>query len=568
MPVITPGQAAFLKFEIDHGDARRKKAALQEISRRYRRGDCFNAVNRKVFETTINGMVLAEQDRKVVRWCLNTLARLGTKDGCVRYVVAALKLYQEDPEIVAAAIAALAFIYRGRIDEVPELHTVDPAVRVLAAMQVTDVSQLDVSKVRIDIDKTDVEVLKLALLTVGLNRDIENLLDPRHSNGAIVKQLGQHPDRIVRQYSVWSVMENRFLTLDDLGIPFSAIAKEEPNVQAKLLQLGAEREPDAKARHQLIHDGTFLESIEAKLGLAKGLTRTYYDGLEDLTLGWFDTEQDKAIRATIAEHFARFSDTCSPYEEKALEILEADPSLREHILFGAEGKALYSKIRTMNSSGMNDLFGRPNDLTQMFQSDLNLMNVNGKPLPMKVLFLAANPTDQGNLRIDVEARDMREQLAMVRDAKRTIDVEYALAARIDQIQRELLNVRPEVLHFSGHGNKGILGFENRDGEFVPVSGEALAELVSLSPTVECVVLNSCFSDSIASLIAPHVAAVIGCDVSVGDSAANFFTRSFYRALAHGETIERAFRLAKNELALEGEKKEADNYRIHIRSAGN
>lgn len=564
MAVITPGQTAFLRFEIDRGDARRKKSALQEICRRYRRGDQFNATNRKAFETTINGMVLAESDRKVVRWCLNALARIGTKDGCVRYVVAALRLFEEDPEIVAAAIAALAFVYRGRIDEVPELGTVDPSVRILAAMQTTDVEKLDVSKVNIDIDRSNVEVLKLALLTVGLSKDIQNLLHPRHSNGAIVKQLGQHDDRIVRQYTVWSVMENRLLTLDDLGIPFSAIANEEPNVQAKLLQLGAEREPDSKARHQLIHDGTFLESTEAKLGLAKGLTRTYYDGLEDLTIEWFDSEQDKGIRAAVAEHFARFSDICGPYEEKALAILEADASLREPMLFGAEGKALWGKIhRTPASSSMDDLFGRPSDLAAMFQTGTNISN--RKAPPMKVLFLAANPTDQKNLRIDVEARDMREQLAMVRDAHRTVEVEYALAARIDQIQREMLNVKPEILHFSGHGNKGILAFENRDGKFVPVSGEALADLVSLSPSIRCVVLNSCFSDSIASLVAQHVEAVIGCDVSVGDAAANFFTRSFYRALAHGETIERAFRLARNELALEGETMEADNYRIHVKS---
>jgi hypothetical protein len=560
--VISPGRTAFLRFELDHGDAWRKKSALQEISRLYRRGDRFSAFSRKSFETMINGMVLAEKDRKVVRWCLNTLARLGTRDGCESYVVAALRMYEEDPEVVAAAVAALAYIYRGKLDEVMALGTVDPAIRVLAAMQTADVANLDISGLSIDIDKSDVEVLKLALLTVGLNRDIQNLLHPRHANGAIVKQLGQHPDRIVRQYSVWCVMENRQLTLQDLGIPFATMDSQPPNVQAKLLQLGAEREPDPKARHQLIHSGSFIIHPEARIGLAKGLTHAFYDGLEGLTIGWYDVERDPAVQALMAEHFARFSDACAPYADKALEIVEADPNLREHILLGAEGKRLYGQVRVMGaSSGMGDLFGRPTNLGAMFQNTTNLTKTARL---MKVLFLAANPADQTGLRIDVEARDLREQLALVKDAKAVIEIEHAWAVRTDQIQREILNSRPEALQFSGHGTTGILAFEDHAGNAVQVSGEALADLISLSQSIKCVVLNSCFSDSIAILVAPHVDAVIGCDVSVGDEAATFFTRAFYRALAHGEPIETAFRLAKNELALTNRKAEGDNYKMHLK----
>ena len=562
MPVISPGRTAFLKFEIDRGDATRKKAALQELCRLYRRGDRLNAVDSVVFERAINGMVLAEADLKVVRWCLNALARLGTKDGSSRYVVTTLKSHEEDPEIVAAAIAALAHIYRGKLDEVPQLKTVDPAIRILAAMQTTDISKLDTSGLRINIERADVEVLKLALLTVGLNRDIQNLLHPRHANGVIVKQLGQHDDRIVKQYSVWSVMENRLLTLDDLGIPFEMLEAEPPNVQAKLLQLAAEREPDTKRRHQIIHDGTFNGYPEARIGLAKGLTHTYYDGLEDLTIDWHSTEQDPTVRSLVAEHFARYSEVCRPYEQKALELYEADTGLREHILLGAEGKRLFGRVKALDASnGMGDLFVRPSDLTSMFQMPPHLKR---KAPPMKVLFLAAHPDDAKRLRLDVEARELQQQLDLVKDTKQPIEVVHAWAVRANDIQREILNAKPAVLHFSGHGDTGILAFEDSAGNAFPVSGQALADLVELCPSIKCVVLNSCFSDSIAVQIAPHVDAVIGCDVSVDDKAASVFTSAFYRALAHGESVEAAFRFAKNDLALAGEDEEAKNYRIHVR----
>lgn len=563
MAIISPGQTAFLKFEIENGDARRRKAALQELSRRYRQGDKLNAEGKNSFEKTINGIVLSDGDPKVVRWCLNALARLGTRQGSSKYVAAAMKQHEEEPQIVAAAVAALSYMYNGNLEAVPELSVLDPSVRILAAMQTTDVNKLDLSRLTIDIDKADKEVLKLALLAVGLNKDIQNLLHPRHSNGTIVKQLGQHDDSIVRQYSVWSVMENKCLTLADLGIPFDTIGSQPANVQAKLLQLAAERENDPKARHQIIHEGTFNDIPEARVGLAKGLVHSYYEGLEDLTIRWYDVEEDPDVLALVAEHFARFSDECGPYFEKALEIVEADPKLTDRVLLGAEGKGLFVKIKGLNQTNATaDLFGTPSDLGAMFQMTTE---IPGKALSMKVLFLAANPLDEGRLKIDREASDLKEQLALVRDAKIALDVEYAWAIRTDQLQREVLNAKPEILHFSGHGDTGMLIFEDGAGKAIEVSGEALAGLIELMPTIRCVVLNACYSDSVSKLVAPHVEVVIGCDVSIGDDAAILFTRAFYRALAHGEPFQQSFELAKNDLKLNGQGREAGKYTISCRN---
>ncbi len=559
MAIISSGQTAFLKFEIENGDARRRKAALQELTRRYRQGDKLNAEGKNSFEKTINGIVLSENDHKVVRWCLNTLARIGTRQGSSRYVSAAMKQYQDEPEIVAAAVAALSRMYHGHFEAVPELSFVDPSVRILAAMQTTDVDKLDLSSLSINIDKSDKEVLKLALLVVGMNKDIQNLLHPRYSNGTIVKQLGQHDDPIVRQYSVWSVLENKQLTLADLGISFDMIGAQPSNVQAKLLQLAAERESDLKTRHRIIHEGSFNELPEARLGLAKGLKLSYYDGLEDLTISWFDVENDPDVIELLAEHFARFSDDSGPYFDKAIEIVDANPKLADRVLLGAEGKYLYGKIRTLiRKEGMSDLFGSTHGVTGLFQK---IPELSKKVKTMKVLFLAANPIGQVPLKIDKEASDLKEQLALVRDAKSPVVVEHAWAIRTDQLQREILNSRPDVLHFSGHGDSGLLVFEDTAGKAVAVSGDDLAGLVELVSTIKCVVLNACFSDSVSKLISPHVEAVIGCDVSIGDTAAILFTRAFYRALAHGESYQRSYLLAKNDLKLNGQGKEAEKYTI-------
>ena len=304
--IISAQKTAFLKFELENGAANRKKRALQEIVHLYHLGVQLNAEGRNAFEKLINGMVLSQQDIKVVRWCLNALSRLGTRQGSSCYVELAFQRHEDNPEIVAAAVAALAHIYNGNLESVSCLKSVDPAIKTLAALQTTSPKRLDLTSFRINIDKADVEVLKLALITIGLNKDIENLFDPRHSNGALVKALGQHDDKIVRQYSVWSVLENDKLTIDDLGIPFSAIDKELPNVQAKLLQLAAEREKDVKRLADIISAGSCNEHPEAQEGLAKGLLETHYDGLEEVTIGWFDVEESPDIRELLAEHFARF----------------------------------------------------------------------------------------------------------------------------------------------------------------------------------------------------------------------------------------------------------------------
>lgn len=109
-----------------------------------------------------------------------------------------LRRYEGDPEIVAAAVSALAALYRGRIPAEVEMGDVDPATRMLAAMQTVTPKLLDTVSLAIDIDTADAELLKLALIVIGLNRDIQHLLHPRHENGAIIKALGQHDNAIVR----------------------------------------------------------------------------------------------------------------------------------------------------------------------------------------------------------------------------------------------------------------------------------------------------------------------------------------------------------------------------------
>jgi CHAT domain len=559
--IIGAQKGAFLKFEIDHGDARRRKIALQEVARLYRQRFRFNAERRNEFENAINGLVLqVGQDLKVVRWCLNVLAQLGTRGNSSRYVNLALRQYDSDAEITAAGIAALTMMYNGRVDEIESFATFDPQIRTLAALQNTPAKRLDLRGFRIEIDTAHRETLKLALITVGLNRDIENLFHPRHSNGAIVRALGQHSDNVVVQYSVWAIIENRRLSMADLGLRIRPIDRHPPNVQSKLLQLVIEREADAVERHDIVADGPFLPCLEAREGLAKGLLASYYDGLEEVTLDWFDQEPSHPVRLLLAQHFARFANECPPYEDKAIVIRETDPSYRDHLLVGSEGSPLWGKLMQLDiRTGTRDLFG---ELDDMVLARLRDESRRDSIVAIKVLFLAAAPLDEPRLRLDEEARDIKEQLRLVRQPTAEISIVHEWAVRTNQIQAAILNEKPDILHFSGHGSHGSLCFEDENGNSADVTETVFAELIELNrDRIKCVVLNACFSDGVAQLTKPHVRAVIGCDQSIDDGAAIAFTRGFYRALAHGRTYEQAFRLAKNEVSLMGKSAEADKYKL-------
>jgi sugar/nucleoside kinase (ribokinase family) len=170
----------------------------------------------------------------------------------------------------------------------------------------------------------------------------------------------------------------------------------------------------------------------------------------------------------------------------------------------------------------------------------------------KILVLAANPKDTKRLRLDKEIREIKNGLerAQKRDE---FDFEQQLAARPQDVRRAMLDFRPNIVHFCGHG-EGIEGItlEDEAGQAKLVSTEALAGLFELfAEKMECVVLNACYSEAQAEAISQHIDYVVGMSKSIGDNAAIEFAVAFYDALGAGESIEFAYNLARNAIQLAG-----------------
>lgn len=174
------------------------------------------------------------------------------------------------------------------------------------------------------------------------------------------------------------------------------------------------------------------------------------------------------------------------------------------------------------------------------------------PERITVLFMAANPLDQAQLRLDEEARAIGEMIrkSQHRDA---VKLESCWAVRPLDVLQALNEHRPSIVHFSGHGSdQDEIVFQDNTGATKLVSKEAIAETMAASSSeIRLVFFNTCYSRNQAEAVVKHVHAAIGMKTSIGDDAARVFAAQFYSAIGFGLSVKRAFEQAKAALMLEG-----------------
>jgi hypothetical protein len=169
-----------------------------------------------------------------------------------------------------------------------------------------------------------------------------------------------------------------------------------------------------------------------------------------------------------------------------------------------------------------------------------------------ILVLAANPKDTSRLRLEQEVREIDNGLQRAKKRDEFI-LKQVWAVRPVDVRRAMLDFRPNIIHFCGHGagEEGI-AFEDETGFAKFIDAETLADFFELfANQIECIVLNACYSEVQASKVARHINYVIGMKREIGDSAAIEFAIAFYDALGAGESIEFAYKLARNAIRWAG-----------------
>jgi hypothetical protein len=177
---------------------------------------------------------------------------------------------------------------------------------------------------------------------------------------------------------------------------------------------------------------------------------------------------------------------------------------------------------------------------------------NRKLPTVTILFLAANPKDTVRLRLDEEAREIEDQIALAQRKKQLV-IKNKGAVRIGDLQRIIDEERPTIVHFSGHGSEeGEIILEDNSGNARSVPSKALAKVFKiLKKNIRCVVLNACFSEPQAEALRQNIDFVIGMKSAIRDEAAIKFASAFYLAIASECSVQEAFERGVTEIMLWG-----------------
>ncbi|PKQ07723.1 MAG: CHAT domain-containing protein [Alphaproteobacteria bacterium HGW-Alphaproteobacteria-11] len=181
----------------------------------------------------------------------------------------------------------------------------------------------------------------------------------------------------------------------------------------------------------------------------------------------------------------------------------------------------------------------------------NFRSVTKRELKKKkhlaILYLTASPPEEGRLRVDAEVRLVQESIrkSKFRD---NVSVQYSPAADLNSLIDGLNEVKPQVVHFSGHGNEsglvtdtGKVGGRAVDG----LSFDLLAKAIAATDTPpKVVVLSACKSSGAKKDLLPAVQILISMRETVSDIAAVNFAHRFYAALASGQSVDASFRQGK------------------------
>jgi hypothetical protein len=187
---------------------------------------------------------------------------------------------------------------------------------------------------------------------------------------------------------------------------------------------------------------------------------------------------------------------------------------------------------------------------------------------IKVLFFAANPVITARLQLDEEIRLIEEKIRLA-EHRDSLELIPKLAVRPDDLLQELNRYRPQIVHFSAHGQPtGEIILVDQQGLPKFVSPQAIRTLfTTLKGNIRVVMLNACYSYTQATAITEVIDCAIGMNNVIGNQATIVFASSFYRAIGFGCSIQEAFNQGIAALMLEGIPKE-NTPKLHVKKGVN
>lgn len=174
---------------------------------------------------------------------------------------------------------------------------------------------------------------------------------------------------------------------------------------------------------------------------------------------------------------------------------------------------------------------------------------------IRIVFLSANPSNAQKLKVLEEYKKIYSKIreSEYRDRFELIQ-RHAISG--DSLISTLLEFKPTIVHFSGHGfsgqgsNQGALIFQNQKGKAEEINPTTIARIFEkFKNTIRCIVLNACYSENQAKSIIEHIDCVIGMSNVISDEAAMAFATTFYQALGYERDLQDAFDLGCSQIEI-------------------
>ena len=253
--------------------------------------------------------------------------------------------------------------------------------------------------------------------------------------------------------------------------------------------------------------------------------------------------------------------------EELLLAISADDDSIVNLPFEMVLPALFptKMAQTKNSLAVNN-FG----LVRTKKTSLAFFELHGNhatAAPLKMLFITALPEnlDERGKMLQIEDEQTRlirsiGALEATGDKKPKIVIEFLDNASLTELDKALHERQHDIVHISGHGayqvaeNKGVLYFENEDGDEEQITGAALGERLRQHACVKLLILSACETaiagseGGVTEQVAPYgVPGIVAMRFAVTDEGAKIFTTEFYTQLANGLTLTQAVAYARERL---------------------
>jgi internalin A len=266
--------------------------------------------------------------------------------------------------------------------------------------------------------------------------------------------------------------------------------------------------------------------------LAEGKLKEALDTMREIS-----NTQSRYFSDPLIGFFARYNNTKNDYNNGLLKLEEF--RIESNRLRVAIESILDSEFDEQKIPASVKIETKASE-SQQAAAQIPVVEKVAKNDKLKILMLTANPAGTTKLNLDKERGGINDELQA-----RQNDFTLKVFQAVNQLEfmKYPEKEKPDVLHFSGHGETGkydgglLVQNDEKNGS-VKISPQGLNTLLKYwkkqGVNLKAVVLNACYSAEQAEIISQYVPFVIGTTVGIKDTLAIAFSRGFYYKLVDSD----------------------------------